>query len=660
MPLIAAFVVLTATAFADRWYVRVRAATQQEQVRAHARAAAAAIHTMVFRRADVLNGLSAFLKVNLDRRGLKADFPSFAEGLLHGTPGLRTVQYLRDGVIEQTWPLLGNENVVGYDVLHSPDSVVAHDLMRAMIDSGVAMSGPLTLRQGGDGLIARLAVRDSAGNLMAVTAAVFDAGMVYAEAKRATSAGRLEARLIGANDSVLWSSGGALPEDPVRATIDLPGPDWVLEAAPVAGGADDIATERRALWVGGIVLAMLLAALAGLIEEWRATRLETRYFRELQQAEDQFAEERKALERRLVESQQLEAVGRLAGGVAHDFNNLITAISGYTGLVLADLPAGDPRRADLLEIQRASSRAAELTRQLLTFARRQVVLPRRVDLRQVVDSVAPMLRQLLGDSATLVVQRHVAPVPVEVDPAQVEQALVNLAVNARDAMPDGGTVTITTTIVDGQPVLTVDDDGVGIRAEALPHIYEPFFTTKAPGQGTGLGLATVYGIVEQAGAKIDVQSSIGSGTTFRITFAATEGAAPAEAVPPATRMAAGTEAILVVDDERQIRDVCARMLRRLGYSVTTASDGRAALDSLQQAPTPALILTDIVMPGMGGLALHTQLEQEWPGIRTVLMSGYSADVAMVGTAGIPFLLKPFTATELAAIVRETLDAEPGA
>ncbi len=566
------------------------------------------------------------------------------------------MQYLRDGVIEQTWPLSGNENVVGYDVLRAAGPAVVRDLVRAMTDSGVVISGPLALRQGGDGLVARLAVRDSAGKLMAIAAAVFDAGLVYAEAGRATSAGRLEARLIGANDSVVWSSSDVVLNDPVRATVEMPGPDWVLEAAPAAGWVDDIGTERRTLWAGGIALATLLAALAGVIEAWQATRLETRYFRELREAEDQFAEERTALERRLVESHRLEAVGRLAGGVAHDFNNLITAIGGYAGLALADMPPNDPRRGDLLEIQRASSRAAELTRQLLTFARRQVVLPRRVDLRGIVDNTAPMLRQLIGDGADLVVDRHAEPVPVLVDPAQIEQALVNLAVNARDAMPDGGRVTIITTIVDGRPVLVVEDEGVGIPTDSLPHIFEPFFTTKAPGQGTGLGLATVYGIAEQAGARIDVESIVGAGSRFRISFAPTDGAAPAEVVTPLTRMPTGDEAILVVDDERQIRDICARVLSRLGYTVTTASDGREALETLQEGPMPSLVLTDLVMPGMGGLALHAQLEHQWPGVRTVLMSGYSADVATVGTSAVPFLLKPFTATELAAIVRETLDA----
>lgn len=657
MSLLAAVAVLTITAAADRWYVRLRTDTQHEQVAADARSAADAIHTLIVRRIGVLNGLAAFLRVNLDRPSLPTDFASFAEGLRQGTPGLRTVQYLRDGVIEQTWPLAGNESVVGYDVLRSPDSVVARDLRRAMTDSGVSLSGPLTLRQGGDGLIARLAVRDSSGRLLLIAAAVFDAGMVYAEARRATSVGMLEARLMAANDSTIWSNTDhAELDDPVRAPVVLPGVDWVLEAVPATGWAHDIATERRTLWAGGIALATLLAALAGVIEAWQATRLETRYFRDLRQAEDQFAEERTGLERRLMESHRLEAVGRLAGGVAHDFNNLITAIGGYAGLALADMPPDDPRRADLLEIQRASSRAAELTRQLLTFARRQVVLPRRVDLRSVVDNTAPMLRQLIGDSAGLVVQRHAEPVPVLVDPAQVEQALVNLVVNARDATPHGGMVTIATTMVDGRPMLSVQDDGCGIPADALPHIFEPFFTTKAPGQGTGLGLATVYGIVEQAGGRIDVDSAVGTGTRFRITFAPTDGAAPAELMAPTTRMSPGTEAIMVVDDEHQIRDICARVLGRLGYSVTTASDGREALAGLRDGPTPSLILTDLVMPGMGGLALHAQLEQEWPGVRTVLMSGYSADVAMVGTAGIPFLLKPFTATELAAIVRETLDA----
>ncbi len=200
------------------------------------------------------------------------------------------------------------------------------------------------------------------------------------------------------------------------------------------------------------------------------------------------------------------------------------------------------------------------------------------------------------------------------------------------------------------------DQGVGIPDDALPHIYEPFFTTKAPGQGTGLGLPTVYGIVEQAGARIDVDSVVGTGTTFTISFPPTAGGSTAELAIPQKRLPPGSETVLVVDDENQIRDICARVLGKLGYAVTTAADGREAIAALMGGLAPSLILTDVVMPGMGGLELHAELEARWPGVSTVLMSGYSADVALAGTSSVPFLLKPFTATELASIVRETLDA----
>ena len=366
--------------------------------------------------------------------------------------------------------------------------------------------------------------------------------------------------------------------------------------------------------------------------------------------------ERVRLERRLAQSQRLEAVGRLAGGIAHDFNNLITGIRGYADLLLDGLPAADPRRADLHEIQRASARAADLTRQLLTFARRQVVTPRLLDLNGLVRDAEPLLRRLCGERVALTLHLAVEPVAVVIDPAQFEQVLTNLTVNSRDAMPEGGHLDIRTTVEGDRAVLAVHDAGSGIAPEALPHIFEPFYTTKADGRGTGLGLATVYGIVEQADGRVEVHSVMGTGTTMRVLLPL---AAPSGLPDPAPLVQAplprGSETIVVVDDEPQIRELCSRLLSGLGYQVLTARDGSSALATLGEHPQVALVLTDMVMPGMGGSELLAALVARPVQVKMVLMSGYSEELVASGRDGVPFLAKPFTVAELAEIVRQTLD-----
>ncbi|HET9134000.1 MAG TPA: ATP-binding protein [Gemmatimonadales bacterium] len=365
--------------------------------------------------------------------------------------------------------------------------------------------------------------------------------------------------------------------------------------------------------------------------------------------------DRLALERRLTEGQRLEAVGRLAGGIAHDFNNLVTGIGGYAALALEGMPTDDPGRADLIEIQRASGRAADLTRQLLTFARRQVVAPRLVDLNVLVREAQAFLQRLIGDGVGLVIETASTPVAVMLDPTQFEQVLTNLAVNARDAMPGGGMLTIVIGREDREALLDVRDTGTGIPSEAIPHLFEPFYTTKPQGQGTGLGLATVYGIVQQAGGRVEVSSALGQGTTFRIRLPVSDDV-PARAADHPVPMPAGHEALLVVEDEPQVRDLTRRVLQRLGYQVQTAADGRAALALLDGGVTPALILTDMVMPGMGGGELVRHLAERSASPRVLLMSGYSEELVKSEHGDLPFLPKPFTPAELAQAVRSALDA----
>jgi PAS domain S-box-containing protein len=385
--------------------------------------------------------------------------------------------------------------------------------------------------------------------------------------------------------------------------------------------------------------------------------------------------ERKQLEEQLRQAQRLEAIGRLAGGVAHDFNNLLTVISGYAETLLEGRERSSEFELD--QIAAAADRATVLTRQLLAFSRRQVLEPRVVDLNEVVDGVTPMLTRLIGEDVELVSSLDPDLHPVLADPSQLGQVLLNLAVNARDAMPDGGRVSILTANVElddeyvahhgessvgSHVVLSFSDTGIGMDAETLSHVYEPFFTTKPVGSGTGLGLATVYGIVKQSGGSIWVYSEPGAGTTFKIYLPRSHAAVDSEAATP-TRVAPaanGTETILLAEDEVLLRSLTARMLEKHGYQVVSAESSKDALRIVaENGRTFDLLLTDLIMPGLSGGALAKQVRAHAPGIRVLYMSGYSDEVVTRNGSlepGAPFLEKPFSANELAAKVRETLDA----
>jgi two-component system, cell cycle sensor histidine kinase and response regulator CckA len=382
--------------------------------------------------------------------------------------------------------------------------------------------------------------------------------------------------------------------------------------------------------------------------------------------------ERKMLEEQFRQAQKMEAVGRLAGGVAHDFNNLLTVIGGSAEFLLAACPPGDPRRDDVLEIGRAAERARDLTRQLLAFGRRQAVEPRRLDLNALVADAERMLGRLIGEDVALATSLAPDAPAVHADPGHVEQALVNLVVNARDAMPGGGRLEVGTAravvaagdvggLAPGEyAVLSVRDSGVGMDAATRARIFEPFFTTKEPGKGTGLGLSTVFGIVTQAGGHVAVESAPGAGTTFRLYLPAAAADAAPESPPPAAAPGAGTETVLVVEDEPQVRRLARRALERRGYTVLEAADGAEALAvSDGRHARIDLVLADAVLPELGGRAVVDALRARRPGIAALFMSGYGEDAVLrqhVATEGAPFVPKPFTADQLAAAVRAALDA----
>ena len=387
--------------------------------------------------------------------------------------------------------------------------------------------------------------------------------------------------------------------------------------------------------------------------------------------------ERLHLEEQLRQSQKMEAIGQLAGGVAHDFNNLLTVISGNCDLLLSDAPREDAKRGPLEDIRAAGARAASLTRQLLAFSRKQILDPKLVDVNEIVTGIEKMLRRLIGEDVDLSTELAADPSWVKVDAGQLEQVIMNLAVNARDAMPRGGRLTLRTRNVDPDPravsgkppdprplpgvVLSISDTGSGIPPEVMAHLFEPFFTTKGVGKGTGLGLATVYGIVKQSDGDITVESTPGKGTTFSIVLPSHP--APSRARAPGGKREAlprGTETILVVEDEDAVRRIVKVTLETAGYRVIEARNGSEALDATRRhAREFDLLVTDVVMPEMSGRELVERLTAEHSNLSVLFMSGYTDDAVVrhgVFEEGVAFLQKPFTPLALAKKVREVLDA----
>ncbi len=384
----------------------------------------------------------------------------------------------------------------------------------------------------------------------------------------------------------------------------------------------------------------------------------------------------KRTEEQLVQAQKMEAVGQLAGGIAHDFNNLLTVITSYGELQLDDLPAGDARRADLNEIVRAAREAAKLTRQLLAFSRRQVLETKVLSLNDIVSGIEKMLKRVIGEDVTLAAALAPDLGAVRADPGQIEQVIMNLAVNARDAMPNGGQLTIETANVElGQvyaggrePVvpgayvlLAVSDTGMGMDAITKAHIFEPFFTTKGTGKGTGLGLATVYGIVKQSTGFIWVYSEPGQGATFKIYLPrVSEEAEPLTAIGTPAEVRGGTETILLVEDDAAVREAVREVLERLGYLVHVMDGPPSALAAAATGHRPDLLLTDVIMPAMSGRELARQLTTTWPGLNVLYLSGYTDDAIVrhgVLEPGVSFLQKPFSPEVLAHKVRQVLDRQ---
>lgn len=751
----------------EAYYQQLQLRNQRRTVATNAAGAANAVMVAVNQRLALLAGLHAFLEVNWDRPGLADDFAALARRLQAAAPGIRTLQWIRDGIIRQTYPLEGNEAVLGYDLRTDPRSFIREDLARAERSGGTVLSGPTELLQGGLGVIGRAAIRGTDGTLLGVAAVVLDLPPILEAAAISVDSG-IRVALRSEAGGVFHGDSAVFAEDPALAVVPLPEGAWHLAAVPMNGwGTTTLAELAMVRGVLALVVG-LITLVTWLYLSRRAARLREEQERERRKGEEKFTRlfalspdgamltrvsdglileanrgaeaalgyprealvgqttlalgiwhaegdrvvaietmrrlglvqnfpaqfrtrggqvrdglysgrlvevngelcllslfrditDQKQLEAQLMHAQKLEAVGRLAGGVAHDFNNLITAITGYTELLQAGLAKDDPRRADTAEILRASGRAAQLTQQLLAFARRQLVQPRVVDLNRLVRDTTNLLQRLLGEQIALVTRAPEEPLPVLIDPGQFEQILVNLAVNARDAMPNGGRLEVLTHRDHERAALVVADNGLGMSSEVRAQAFEPFFTTKGPGKGTGLGLATVYGIVRQSGGRIDLASEAGQGTSFTIIWPVADGPLDEVAVPTGeVSLPGGSETILIAEDDPQVRRLAERTLRAAGYLVHVAAEGAQALAMARGiSGVIHLLVTDVVMPGMSGQELAVTFLRERPESRVLFISGYAEDVVArqgLRDAGPAFLPKPFTPAELAGRVRELLDA----
>ncbi len=386
--------------------------------------------------------------------------------------------------------------------------------------------------------------------------------------------------------------------------------------------------------------------------------------------------EHKALERQLVQAQKFEAIGQLAGGIAHDFNNMIGAILGWVDLGLDETEANSRVHRHFKKVRHQAERAAALTRQLLAFARRQILEPRNIDLNQTTIETLSLLEKVIGSN--IEIKANLAPnlAVVRADPTQVEQVMMNLCINARDAMPEGGSLIIDTSNIaldaafctlqplarPGQYVmLAVTDSGTGMDAATLDRIFEPFFTTKEMGKGTGLGLATVYGIVRQHGGFLNVYSEPGVGSTFRVYLPISTTATPSrDSVEETGPVAGGTETILVAEDHEGLRQLAQETLAALGYNVLLAADGQQALQEFQRCPETNLVLLDVVLPKLSGPEVYAKLQETHPSLPVIFATGYSPDLAVIQKVqqqGFPVLQKPYSSRNLARAVRKTLDSQ---
>ncbi len=583
-----------------------------------------------------------------------------ATRLLQLDGGIVNLQLARDYVISHLWPLAGNERAHGFDLLHSERHGA---YTRAVIETRAPLVyGPFELVQGGPGLAVRVPVPapGDPDRLWGLSSAILRVDQLVSRSRlRELEAAGLRWELArtgptGAREQVAPEDAPPLP-DPVVVPVALPGQTWSLGVAPVGGW------RGAAPPTGRQGMAFLVALLMGVLA-YRMLSLPAILRREVvaRTAELEVAhrEQRRAEEAQR-QSQKLEAIGLLAGGVAHDFNNLLVGILGYADVLAEGAAPGSVQAEAARTIAQAAQRAAALTRQLLAVARLGRQRQEPVDLHAVVREVTALLERTLEKAIRLELHLDAPLHTVRGDASQLQQVILNLAVNARDAMPDGGTLGIATAEEPGgRLVLTVSDTGVGIPGEHLERIFEPFFTTKAEGRGTGLGLATAYGIVKAHGGTLKVASEVGAGSRFTVSLPAWQAPAdvPADTPAPSPR---GRGVVLVVDDEEVVRRAAAQMLASAGFEPALVCGGREALEWLDRAPPPAAVVLDMAMPGMDGPACFREMRARHPRLRVVLSSGFTRNVRvdeLLAEGAVAFVEKPYRTADLARAVALATEA----
>jgi signal transduction histidine kinase/ActR/RegA family two-component response regulator len=585
------------------------------------------------------------------QHGSIEDFESMGDEMLQIYRGLSSLQLAPGGVVKRVLPLSGNESALGHDLLADPERRA--DALAAIESRQLTLAGPFPLRQGGVGLVGRYPVfvgsPEGGEHFWGFTSAVIrlsallEASRLSALAEEGYAYALSRSGPGGVVPGPFARSTGPAPRDPVQFPIRVPNGEWTLSLAPAAGWSN----------TGRVWSAYALAALVGLAFAWLAGRLARQPERLRAQVAsrtdelartyrllEEDAEKRRRAEEQLRQAQKMDAIGQLAGGVAHDFNNLLTGILACAQEIQAEAPAQGPLRQAGQTIEQAATRGAQLTRQLLGFARRGKFRTAPVDLHTVVTEVVSLLSRTLDKRIAIAERLDAERAVVVGDSGQLQQAILNLAVNARDAMPEGGTLTVASNLATlgaealrSHPgavpgpflALSVADTGVGIPPHNLDRIFEPFFTTKPPGQGTGMGLATVYGIASNHGGWVSVESAVGKGARFTLHLpAASRNLAvrltPRPAPPP------GSGRVLVVDDEAAAREGAKLLLQRLGYQVTLAPGGAEAVRWFEEhAREVAVVLLDLSMPGLDGRATYQALRAIDPAVRVVLSTGYGRD-----------------------------------
>lgn len=683
LPYLIAALVLAAAALAavmaDEWYRRARLTDVRAAVEQELDPYGNAITIALNRRMALLSGLRAFVAVARTSDNFHADFDAYAAGLAGGAPGIRTMQIIENGVIGHTYPLRGNEPAVGHDLTRDPRPEVRLDFLRVARSDRIVLSGPVELVQGGLGLIGRQSVASARGEQIGVVAIVLDLRPIFDDA-RLTEASGLVLALRDQSGRVFFGPDSVFRFDPVTHDVVLPDRGWTLAAVPAEGwGA--ASGEGLGVFRGTLAsLALLLAVVAWLVASRQAalaraveerTESLTAANRDLLHQVTQ----REAAEAQLIHIQKMEGLGRLAGGIAHDFNNILTGILGYVGLLQETIVAGSEARQDLDEIERAARRASALTRQLLTFARRQDVAPTVISLNDLITELDRILQRLIGEDIEMVIDLEPALWAVRADQAQLEQVLTNLVVNARDALTDGGRISIVTRNVQASPTalglaqgvgarlvdfvrLDVRDTGSGMDEATLAQVFEPFFTTKEPGRGTGLGLAICYGIVKQAAASISIESEPGAGTLVQIHFPRALEPLHREAVVEAPQRVAGDGTVLLVEDEPIVRRLIERALAERGFDVLSADNGEEAIAlAVRFQGRLDLLVTDVVMPRIGGRIVAEEALAAHPGLKVLFISGHVDDprvLQVIQESDAAFLAKPFTARELTDAVQRLL------